>query len=71
MFTPLQRNMTALGATNLKARFPEYAWSNLERPAELLLGANIDWPLGLARFRTSMEIPNVFDRSLDLVLEKV
>ena len=51
MFTPLQRNMTALAANNLKARFPEYAWNNLERPAKPLLGVNIEWPLGLARFK--------------------
>ncbi len=43
--------MSALAATNLKARFPEYAWINLERPARPLLGVNTQWPLGLARFR--------------------
>ena len=43
--------MTALAANNLKARFPEYAWNNLERPAKPLLGVNTEWPLGLARFK--------------------
>ncbi len=43
--------MTALSASNLKARFPEYARSNLERPSKPLLGVNTQWPLGLARFR--------------------
>ncbi len=43
--------MTAPAANSLKARFPEYAWSNLERPAKPLLDTNIDWPLSLARFK--------------------
>ena len=51
MFTPLQRNMTALAANSLKARFPEYAWSNLQRTSKPLLDSNTAWPLGLARFK--------------------
>ena len=51
MFTPLQRSSSALAANSLRARFPEYAWNNLERPSTPSLGANVQWPLVLARFR--------------------